>query len=99
MLPLRQRLVALAGLAVVACAQSPSDAECLDLLDRYTLKLLRENDPELSEAELLRLQQEAHARASEDPLLGSCQGKLSRAAYDCAMKAPNTDEMERCMLR
>lgn len=83
---------------VTACAQPPTDAECLDLVERYTGKLLRANNPELSEAEVLRLQSEARARAEDDPTLASCRERVSRSDYECAMHAPSPDEIEKCLL-
>jgi hypothetical protein len=88
----------LSALGATACAQPPTDAECLDLVERYAGKLLRTNNPDLSEAEVMRLQHEARARAEDDPMLGRCRHRVSRRDYQCAMQAPNPDEMEKCLL-
>ena len=85
-------------LGATACARPPTDAECLDLVERYAGKLLRANNPDLSEVEVERLQHEARARAEDDPMLGSCRHRVSRHDYDCAMRAPNPDEIEKCLL-
>jgi hypothetical protein len=86
------------GAALAGCAKPPTDAECLDLVERYAQKLLRSNNPDLSEAELVRLQHEARSIAAEEPMMAHCRRKASRHSYDCAMHAPNPDEMEKCLL-
>ncbi len=93
-----KRLLFLGAVGLVACAQRPSDDECLELVERYTGKLLRANNPDLSDAELRRLQAEARSRAEDDPLLGRCRGQVTKREYECAMHAPSPDEIEKCLL-
>jgi hypothetical protein len=81
-----------------ACHERPSNDECLELIDRYTEKLLRANDPDLPESEVVRLQREARVRAEDDPQLLRCRRDVSRHEYECAMQAPTVDAMEKCLL-
>jgi hypothetical protein len=95
MLPLT-RAVALALLAA-GCGKPPSRAECTALLDRYTEKLVGSDRPEVTAGELEKLKATARARAAEDPAFAECSEKVSRSAYECAMKATTVDRMEICL--
>ena len=90
--------VLLGAVGLTACSRPPTDEECLDLVERYAGQLLRANNPDMSEADMMRLQRQARARAEEDPMLGRCRHKVSRRHFDCAMKASNPDETEKCLL-
>jgi hypothetical protein len=95
MLSLRA-LVVLALLGV-ACGRPPSPAECSALLDRYTEKLVGSDRPDLTPGELVKIKATARARAAEDPEFAACSRKVSRTAYECAMRAETVDRMEICL--
>ena len=95
MLPLKRSLL-LAAL-VVGCGKAPSPTECTALLDRYTEKLVGSDRPDVTAGELEKLKATARARAAEDPAFAECSRKVSRWAYDCAMKATTVDRMEICL--
>jgi hypothetical protein len=105
MLPLsraRRPSVALALSAVTltlatACGKPPTAAECTALLDRYTEKLVASDRPDVTPGELEKLKATARARAAEDPAFAQCSQKVSRSAYDCAMRAETVDRMEICL--
>jgi hypothetical protein len=88
---------ALVSLALVACGRAPTPAECNALLDRYMEKLIDSDRPGLSAGELLKLQVEARGRAAKDPAFAECSARVSRRAYDCAMRAETVDRMEICL--
>lgn len=85
------------GLVLCACGRPVSDAECLELLDRYTTLLSRADDPKLTEAELATRRAEARAITSAVPFGARCQRHVSRRGFECAMRAPSVDEIERCL--
>jgi len=95
MLPLRALGVLV--LFVAACGRAPSHAECIALLDRYTEKLVGSDRPDVTPGELEKLKATARARAAEDPAFAECSSKVSRKAYDCAMRAETVDRMEICL--
>jgi hypothetical protein len=100
MLPLsraRRCVALLTSLAVAACGKAPTPAECTALLDRYTEKLVASDRPDVTPGELEKLKATARARAAEDPAFAECSRKVSRTAYDCAMKAETVDRMEICL--
>jgi hypothetical protein len=91
------RLAPLAAWAIVGCGRAPTPTECNALLDRYVHKLVESDRPGLSAGELLKLQVEARARAGKDPAFGECSSRVSRSAYECAMRAETLDRMEICL--
>ena len=82
----------------MGCARGPSDEQCQVLVERYTEQLIRTLEPNLAEGEIRQRVEEARAQVAEQPWLGRCRTRVSRREYECAMKAPNPDEMEKCLL-
>ncbi len=82
---------------VTACGKPPTPAECTALLDRYTEKLVASDRPDVTPGELEKLKATARARAAEDPAFAECSQRVSRNAYDCAMRAETVDRMEICL--
>jgi hypothetical protein len=70
----------------------------LRLLDKYTDAVVDQARPSASSAERSDLQQKARQKAATDPEFALCSRRVSRRQFDCAMAAPNADEMERCLL-
>jgi hypothetical protein len=91
------KLPALLGCALFGCGPAPTPAECNALLDRYVQKLVDSDRPGLSAGELLKLQVEARARAAKDPAFAECSARVSRSAYDCAIRAETVDRIEICL--
>lgn len=79
------------------CGKPPTPAECRALLDRYTEKLVSSDRPDVSPGELEKLKANARALAARDPAFAECPSKVSRSAYECAMKADTVDRMEVCL--
>lgn len=91
-------------LATAGCRRGqPSPSECAEMLDRY-LDMTIAADPTLSS---LPSSQEKIARdmkkevkkgdKSYRQVEEQCQREVSRAEYDCAMKAPSPNEWEACI--
>ena len=91
---LRLTLAAVLALGLSACSRPLDAQECNDLLDHYTDLLAKNRDPEVSGEDLLRLKKEARARAAQSREFSRCSSKVSRAEWECAMKAPSVDEAE-----
>ncbi len=96
--PARLLLVASGVAAMAGCGPRLSDRECRELLDRYTLLLLRAEAPRLPADQVDQLRLQAQVRLAASPELARCAGRVSRRAYDCAMRAASPDEIERCLL-
>ncbi len=80
------------------CARPLSHDECSQLLDHYVDLLARSDRPDIKAGELLHLQVKARAEAARDPAFASCPSHVSRSQWKCAMKAPDADSLERCLL-
>jgi hypothetical protein len=86
--------------AVVGCAARLDESECDQLLDHYTARLLLEEQPQMSDVEVERKQQQARQLARETPRFEfqRCSELVSRTEFECALSAPSVDSIERCLL-
>lgn len=82
------------------CEPPLGEPECDQLLDHYTERLLREEQPDISNVELSRKQQAARSLAKDAPRFEykRCTELVSRGQFECAMTAPNVDGIERCLM-
>jgi hypothetical protein len=96
--PLRLGAIASAASLAVACSQPLSADECNQLLTHYTELLARSEHKDISDDDVLRMEREARAKAAADREFARCSTKVSRAQFECAMKAPTVDDVERCLL-
>jgi hypothetical protein len=86
-----------AGL-LLGCGKPLDPDECSRLLDHYTELLVRQGRRSVSDEEVERLKAEARLRAAGSSDFSECSIKVSRRQWECAMKAPSVDEVERCLL-
>lgn len=86
-----------AGL-LAACGKPLDPDECNQLLDHYTELLVRQQRRGVSDDEVERLKASARLRAAGSEDFARCNSKVSRRQWECAMKAPSVDEVERCLL-
>lgn len=93
------RLGAVGLLLLLGCGRPLDAQECALLLDRYTEKLIRNERPQASIQFIHDKQREARELAKRDAQyeFEACPSKVSRRQYQCAMQAPDVDEMERCL--
>lgn len=91
-------LVALASALLAGCSKPLTHKECSELLDHYVDLLARADRPDAGAATLLHLQVQARAKAARDPAFAKCASHVSRSQWQCAMKAPDADTLERCLL-
>jgi hypothetical protein len=93
----RGSLIAL-GLLSASCRVTVSEAECKDLLDRYTDKLIDQAHPSLKPSERHELLMKARAKAATDPEFSACPSRVTRNQLECSLAAPDVDSIERCLL-
>lgn len=91
-------LAATLGCCASSCGPPPNAIECGALLDRYVTLLVKSDQPNTSETELLRLREEARKKAARDAAFRECPSQVSRRQYDCAMSSENVDRFEQCLL-
>lgn len=94
----RLSLLGAALCLLVACSRPLDATECNQLLDHYTELLVRQERRGISDEEVERLKQRARTRAAASSDFAQCAAKVSRGQWECAMKAPSVDEVERCLL-
>lgn len=92
------RLALALALLLPGCTRPLTTEECTALVEHYTELVARARNPKLEGSEVARLRRVARARLLADPEAAECSGSVSRRAYDCAMLAPNADELEKCLL-
>ena len=78
-------------------ADHPSSEDCRVLLDRYVEHVVHAIDPKPTSSELSTRKLQARALAAEDPSFARCPTFLTRQEADCALRAVNADEFERCL--
>jgi hypothetical protein len=78
-------------------AEHPSREACQAMLERYVEHVVHANDPKPTAAELASRKAQARALAEEDQAFARCPTHLTREEADCAMRAGNADEFERCL--
>lgn len=93
-------LACAAPLLLCACGKPLSEDDCEALLNRYTELLIRADDPDAPAQHISELQQQARELAHNDPKyeFDRCSDEVSRKGFECAMRAPSVDEMERCLI-
>jgi len=79
------------------CGRHATLAECEILLDRYVELLVRDRDPKADEGSIARQKSATREKAARDPSFAACPKEVSARAFDCAMAAPNADELEKCI--
>jgi hypothetical protein len=96
--------ITLALSALPACKRSPpSPSECTEMLDRY-LDMTIAADPTLaslppSQGKVARDMKRELKKGEKSfrQVEEQCQREVSRAEYNCAMKAPSPNEWEACI--
>lgn len=95
------RLTAAAALCLslsTGCGRPLDPVECNQLLDHYTELLVRQERRGISDDDVERAKQSARSKAAGSPEFAKCSSKVSRRQWECAIKAPSVDEVERCLL-
>jgi hypothetical protein len=87
--------------AAIACQEPLSTLECEQLLSHYTERLVLDEKPHASPAEVAAKQLAAQRAAKERPEFEfeACSDEVSRGQFDCAMAAASVDDVERCLIR
>lgn len=86
-------------LVLLGCGRPLDEQECGLLLDRYTEKLILNEQPHAPVQFIHEKQREARSLAKRESQyeFDACASKVSRRQYQCAMQAPDVDEIERCL--
>ena len=88
----------LCGTLLSGCGKPLSPDECSQLLDRYVTLLAISDRPETTSEQRNHMRQQAREISKHDPNFGKCGKQVPRRKFECAMKAPNTDLFEQCLM-
>ncbi|MRG95236.1 hypothetical protein [Polyangium spumosum] len=80
-----------------ALAAHPSPETCAALLDRYVEHVVHAIDAKPPAAELAARKAQARSIAGGDRKFARCPTYLTADEAECAMRAGNADEFERCL--
>ncbi len=94
------RFIGLTLWCAVACEPRLTAEQCEQLLDRYTEKLLLEENPRALGEEVVRRQEQARLLVRRDPAyeFTRCPSLVRPTQFRCAMRATTVDDIERCLV-
>jgi hypothetical protein len=87
----------LATRAARLLAAAPSEDQCAALLDHYLDQASRQHHPGIGDEDIARAIEASEGSSERVVDVQSCRERLTRDQVECAMNAPNVDELERCV--
>jgi hypothetical protein len=91
-------VVAVAALAALpSCKPKVTPAQCDALIDRYAQLVVTEKLPDAGPETIKTEQERERGEARGDDSFKNCTSEVSRAEFDCAMRAPTADALEKCL--
>ncbi len=89
-------LALLAGCAV-GCKPKASATQCDQLLDRYAQLVVTEHFADASADQIKAERDREKSEARGDDAFKNCSSEVSQAEFECAMRAPTADALEKCL--
>lgn len=90
--------LALVSLLVLAsCKKKIAQPDCERLIDRYATLVVTERDRDASASTIKTEQAAFRDEAKGDENFQSCESKVTRVEFDCAMSASTADAFEKCL--
>lgn len=84
------------ALALGACIQKISRAECDHIAERYAELVIGERLPDAG-PELAAAERERERSEAQRAEFRSCTSQVQKREYDCAMQAPTAEAVIRCL--
>jgi hypothetical protein len=95
---IRAALLIGAGIAALsACKPKITPVQCDALVDRYAQLVVTEKLPDAGPGTIKAEQERERGEARGDDAFKNCTSEVSRAEFDCAMRAPTADALEKCL--
>lgn len=91
-------VLVLACTSAFGCSKLIDEKRCAELLDHYTDRLIDQSRPRATAGEREQLRSRTRAKALLDPEFRACPQRVSEEAFDCAVRASSSDEIERCLM-
>ncbi len=90
-------LGATAAALAPACKPKITAAQCDAVVDRYAQLVVTEKLPDAGPETIKAEQERERGEARGDDAFKNCTSEVSRAEFDCAMRAPTADALEKCL--
>ena len=88
---------AMALTCLLGCKAKASATQCDQLLDRFALLVVTERTADASADQIKAEREREKSEARGDDAFKNCSSEVSQAEFECAMKAPNADALEKCL--
>ncbi|MEO6576612.1 MAG: hypothetical protein ABIP89_22380 [Polyangiaceae bacterium] len=82
---------------LASCKKKIAQPDCEKLIDRYATLVVTERDRDASATTIKSEQAAFRDEAKGDENFQSCESKITRAEFDCAMAASTADAFEKCL--
>ena len=79
------------------CKPKANQTQCDLLLDRYARLVVAEKYPDATDALYGAERERERSEARGDDAFKNCTSEVSRAEFECAMRAPSADALEKCL--
>ena len=83
--------------ALPDCKPKVTTAQCDALVDRYAQLVVTEKHSDAGPDAIKAEQERERGEARGDDAFKNCTSEVSRAEFDCAMRAPTADALEKCL--
>ncbi len=90
-------LVCSASLAASGCKAKATAAQCDQLLDRYAQLVVVEKYPDAAAGQIEAERTRERSEARGDDAFKNCSSEVSRAEFECAMKAGGPEAFLKCL--
>jgi hypothetical protein len=87
----------LVALAFAGCKKKATPQQCDELLARYATLVVKEKHPDAGADQIKAEQDREREEAKRDEAFRNCPSEVSKAELECAMAAPTTDAMLKCL--
>jgi hypothetical protein len=89
--------VAVAVACSAGCKPKASASECDQLLDRYAELVVTERIADAGDDRIKAEREREKSEARGDDAFKNCSSEVSHAEFECAMRAPSADALEKCL--
>ncbi len=86
-----------ASLLSAGCRKKASQKQCDELLDRFAELVVKERFADAGAAEIAKERERERGEAKADPSFKNCTSEVQTDEYACALKAPTSDAMIKCL--
>jgi hypothetical protein len=79
------------------CKPKATGEQCEQLLDRYAELVVTERFADAGASQIKAEREREKSEARGDDAFKNCSSEVSRTEFDCAMRAPSADAVEKCL--